>query len=145
MSTNEAGLGASLERSPITDRRGSRQRRLWSVVTHALVAAAFAEAVLAGAMLSGAGWARALHGLLAAALVVSTIGAGLFALATLRRSPNGRRFALTLLGLAATVFLQVALGVFAMRGANLLWLHVPLGAALVAFAARTVADARQLE
>jgi len=119
-------------------------RPWWSVITIALVAAVFVEAVFAGAMLSGAGWARQAHALTAGLLIASTLIAGLLAIVTLRRVPHGATFGLMLLGLAAAVFIQAAVGVFAAKGTHLLWVHVPLGVALVGLAGQAVAAARRL-
>lgn len=118
--------------------------RWWRLITIALVAAVFTEAVFAGAMLSGAGWARPAHALTAGLLVASTLVAGLVAIVTLRRAPHGAKLGLTLLALAATVFLQAAVGALSAKGANLLWVHVPLGVALVGLAGQAVAAARGL-
>ncbi len=124
---------------------GRNRRRGWRAVTALLVAAVFAEAVLAGAILSGVGWARAAHGATAGLLIVSTAIAGLVALVTLRRVPHGARLGLTLLSLAVALLLQAVIGALTAKGgANLLWVHVPLGVALVGFAAQAVADARRL-
>jgi CHASE2 domain-containing sensor protein len=119
-------------------------RRWWGAVAALLVAGIFIQAVLAGAMLSGVGWARPAHALAAAVLTASTIAAGLVAVVVLRRTPHGPKLALTLLGLAAAVFLQAAVGRLSAHGANLLWLHVPLGVALVGFAAQAAAAVRRL-
>ena len=118
--------------------------RWWRLITIALVAAVFAEAVFAGAMLSGAVWARQAHALTAGLLTASTLVAGLVAIVTLRRVPHGATFGLMLVGLAAAIFLQAAVGVFAAKGANLLWVHVPLGVALVGLAGQAVAATRRL-
>jgi len=48
------------------------------------------------------------------------------------------------LSLALVLFLQAAVGALSAKGANLLWVHVPLGAALFGLAALAVADARRL-
>ncbi|MEX2250308.1 MAG: hypothetical protein WD671_11805, partial [Parvibaculum sp.] len=101
-------------------------------------------AVFAGAMLSGYGWARTAHLANAGLLIASTIAAGLVAVVTLRRIPHGPRLGLILLLLAAVVFLQTAIGKSAANGTNLMWVHVPLGVALVGFAAQAVAGARRL-
>ena len=119
-------------------------RRWWTVITAALAAAIFIEAVFAGAMLSGAGWAREAHAAGAAILIVSTVGAGLASLATLRRVPQGLKLGLILLSLGLVVFLQAAVGAMTAKGANLLWVHVPLGVALVGFAGQAMAGARRL-
>jgi len=127
---------------PIEPRRNLR--RWWGVITIGLLAAVFIEAVFAGAMLSGAAWARPAHAATALALIASTTTAGFVALAALRRIPHGRGLGLTLLGLAAALLLQAALGRAAAHGANVLWLHVPLGVVLVGLAAQAAASARRL-
>ena len=119
-------------------------RRWWSAITIMIAAAVFIEAVFAGAILSGAGWARTAHAATALVLIVSTTTAGLVSLVTLRRIPRGLSLSLTLLSLAAVVFVQAALGRSTAHGANLLWLHVPLGVALVGFAAQAAVVARRL-
>ena len=119
-------------------------QRWWTVITTLLVAAIFAESVFAGAMLSGAAWGRTAHRASAFVLNASTLLAGLVAVVTLRRIPHGTKLAWTLLALAAVLFLQTAVGRSSARGAQLLWIHVPLGVALVGFAARAAAGARRL-
>ena len=122
----------------------SNLRQWWSAVTIALAVAVFVEAVFAGAMLSGIEWARAAHRATAAILIASTLAAGLVCIVTLRRVPHGLTLALTLLSLALILFLQAALGALSAKGANLLWVHVPLGVALFGFAALATAGARRL-
>lgn len=123
---------------------GANPQHVWRVVTIVLVLAIFAQAVFAGAMLSGFDWARAAHAANAVVVMGATIGAGLVAIMTLRRRRNGLRLGLLLLGLAAVVFMQFALGRMAAKGANLMWAHVPLGVALVGLAGQAVAGARRL-
>jgi len=123
---------------------GAKPQHVWRVVTVVLVLAIFAQAVFAGAMLSGLEWAHAAHAANAVVVTGATIGAGLVAIITLRRKRNGLRLGLLLLGLAAVVFLQFALGRMAAKGANLMWAHVPLGVALVGLAGQAVAGARRL-
>lgn len=127
-----------------TGEPGRNLRRGWGAVTILIVAAVFVEAVFAGAMLSGAGWAHAAHRAGALALVASTLIAGLAGLITLRRTPHGVGLGLTLLALGATLFVQMALGAASTHGANLLWLHVPLGVALLGFAGLAALAARRL-
>jgi hypothetical protein len=119
-------------------------RQWWSIITTLLVTVIFSETVFAGAMLSGEGWARAAHAVNAIILIASTTTAGLVSVVTLRRIPHGTKLGLTLLSLAAVVFLQIALGKLSAEGANLLWVHVPLGAALIGFAMLAAANARRL-
>jgi hypothetical protein len=95
-------------------------------------------------MLSGVDWARAAHSATAVALIASTLAAGLVSLVTLRRVPYGPRLAFTLLLLAVVVSLQTAVGKSSVAGANLMWVHIPLGVALVGFATQAVAGARRL-
>jgi hypothetical protein len=122
----------------------SSLRRWWSVTTILLVTAIFIETVFAGAMLSGEGWARTAHAVNAVILIASTTTAGLVSVVTLRRIRHGTGFGLTLLSLAAVIFLQIAVGKLSAEGASLLWVHVPLGAALVGFAVLAAACARRL-
>ena len=118
--------------------------RSWRFVTTLLATGFFAEAALAGAMLSGVAWAQRAHRATAGILIAFTLLAGLVALLALRRVPHGVRLGLILLALAVASVLQAALGVMIGKGANLAWVHVPLGVALVAVAAQTVAAARRL-
>jgi hypothetical protein len=114
------------------------------VITGLLVAAIFGQAVLAGLMLSGVEWARTAHSIGAVALIASTLAVGLAAVATLRRVSHGLKFGFTLLLLAVALLLQTAVGKSLAGGANLMWLHVPLGVALVGFATQAAAAARKL-
>ncbi len=116
----------------------------WRVITIALVAGFFLEAVFAGAMLSGAGWTHRAHALTAALLIAGAATAGLVSVISLRRLPHGTRLGLTLLSLAALAVLQAVLGALSAKGANLTWLHVPLGVALVGLAGQAVAGARKV-
>ncbi|MDP3739388.1 MAG: hypothetical protein Q8R02_18510 [Hyphomonadaceae bacterium] len=124
--------------------RSATLRQWWSVTTTLIAVAILIEAVFAGAMLSGVEWARAAHAANAVILLASTSAASLVAIVTLRRIPHGTKLGLTLLSLAAVVFLQTAAGKLSAEGANLMWAHVPLGAALVGFAGLAAARARRL-
>lgn len=121
-----------------------RLRQWCSIVTILLTAAIFLEAVFAGAMLSGVEWARAAHSMHAVSVIALTAVAGLVSIITLRRVLNGTKLGLTLLSLAAVVALQIAAGRLSAEGANLLWVHVPLGAALVGVAVLAISFARGL-
>jgi hypothetical protein len=94
--------------------------------------------------LSGVEWARTAHRANAALLIASTLVAGIVCVLTLRRVAHGWTLGLTLLSLALVLFLQAAVGALSAKGANLLWLHVPLGVALFGFTALAVAGARKL-
>lgn len=133
---------ASVHVDPSTE--SSRQRQLWTAVAALLVVAVFAQAVFAGLMLSGVEWGRTAHSIGAVLLIAATLAAGLVALATLRRTRHGPTLGFTLLLLAAAISLQTAVGKSVVEGANLMWLHVPLGVALVGLAAQAVGAARRL-
>jgi hypothetical protein len=120
------------------------RRQWWSVISALLATAIFSEAVFAGVMLSGIGWGRAAHTLSAGVLVASTLAAGIAATVTLRHILNGRRLGLTLLALAGVLLVQTALGRSSSAGLSLMWLHVPLGVAIVGLAAQAVVGARNL-
>jgi hypothetical protein len=137
-SRNEAGVHAD----PSTE--AGRLRLWWAAVTALLLAAVFAQAVFAGMMLSGVAWARAAHAANAFLLIASTVAAGGFALFALRHVSHGARLGLTLLSLAALIFVQTAVGRFAAEGANLMWVHIPLGVALVGFAGQAAVAAGRL-
>jgi hypothetical protein len=119
-------------------------RPAWRIFTVSLAAAVLLEAAFAGVMLSGAGWARGAHAATAVVLVAATLAAGVTALIVLRRIAYGPKLGWSLLSLAAVMFVQGGLGALTAKGANLTWLHVPLGAALVGFAVYVAMVARRL-
>ncbi len=121
-----------------------RLRQWWSIVTTLLAVAIFMQAVFAGAMLSGFDWARMAHAANALIVFAATFIASLVSIVTLRRTRNGLRLGLTLLTLAAAVFVQFAFGRMAAKGANLMWVHVPLGVFLLFLAGQAAAGARKL-
>ena len=143
---NTANYEAAIHLDPSTDSsRPSRElRRWWRGITTLVVVAIFTQAIFAGLMLSGVDWGRRAHSVNAAVLIAATLSASVGALVTLRRIPHGPRFGLTLLALAVVIFFEAALGSLSAKGANLMWVHVPLGVALVGFAAQAAAGARRL-
>jgi hypothetical protein len=120
-------------------------RQWWSVISGLLLAVVLVEAFFAGAMLSGFAWAHPAHSVNAVLLIASASIAGLVAIVTLWRVPNGRKLGMMLLSLAVLVILQAVVGALSAKGANLLWLHVPLGVALFGLARQGVAVARTLD
>jgi len=126
----------------VSNRRNLRLR--WSGITTLLAIIIFMEAVFAGAMLSGIDWARGAHSVNALIVTAVTMGAGFGGVLTLRNTRHGLRLGLSLLSLAALMLLQIAIGVLQSRGTNLLWLHIPLGVAVVSFAVHAVTVARRL-
>ena len=141
---NAANTAVHLDPPADSSQPSRNLRQWWIIVTTLLAATFFLEAVFAGAMLSGFGWARRAHALAAASVIVSTLTAGLFCVLILRHVRHGPRLGLTLLSLAAAALLQAALGALSAKGANLTWIHVPLGVALVGLATQAVAGARRL-
>jgi hypothetical protein len=135
------GLGGG---STVPTEQSRDLRRRWSVITNLIALAVLTEAVFAGAMLSGVGWARSAHAVNAGVVVASAFIAGLICVLTLRAISSGFKLGLTLLSLAAAVFIQAALGALSAKGTNLLWIHIPLGVALFGFATRAVTGARRL-
>ncbi len=123
---------------------GRDLRGWWTAITVLLTAAFFVEAIFAGSLLSGVNWARRAHAAMAMILVASALTAGLTGLVTLRGIPHGPRLGLTLLSLAGAAFVQAALGALSAKGANLTWIHVPLGVALVILAGLAALSARRL-
>lgn len=116
----------------------------WRLICALLLVAILIEAIFAGAMLSGAEWALAAHRATAAILILSALAAGTVALITLRRVPHGLRLGLTLMALAAALIVQATAGAMSAKGANLLWVHVPLGVALFGVARLAVDSARRM-
>ena len=123
---------------------GERLRRSWVAATALLTISICAQPVLAGLLLSGAAWAREAHRATAAALIVLAVAAALAGLIALRRTAEGRRLILALLWLSAGVVFQAAAGALSAKGLNLLWLHLPLGVALVGQSLHATALARRL-
>jgi len=122
-----------------------RAARGWSVVTGLIFAGVFMQSVFAGFLLSGDGWGRSAHSLTATLLIAGTLIASIVAAITLRRSSErGGRFAASLFALAIVLVIQTAVGHRSADGENLLWLHVPLGVALVVLTILPVRMAWQL-
>jgi hypothetical protein len=133
------------EASEIELPTGRRIGRGWVVLTTVALWVIFLQAVTAGRIFSGDDWARTAHRTIAGVLVLVTLGAGLAALAVLRERTGGRRMAMALVALAVCLLVQHRLGTAAADGEDTLWLHVPFGVAIMAFAARANVLARRLE
>jgi hypothetical protein len=131
----------ALQRSEARRERGSENAamtpasaRAWAVLTRLLVVAVFSQSIFAGVLLSGESWGRTAHGFTALALVAVTLMAGIAAALTVRRvGRDGRTLTILLLALGVILFAQMVIGRLSAEGENLLWLHVPLGVALVGF------------
>lgn len=126
------------------ERHGPGTAGVWIAFTRLLTLAVFAQTIFAGLLLSGEVWGRAAHRATALGLVAAALLGGIVALATLRHVAGGRRLAVALLGLALVLAMQMTVGLLAAGGERLLWLHVPLGVALVGFTLETAGVARQL-
>jgi hypothetical protein len=123
---------------------GRAPARTWRVFTTALTSAVFLQAVTAGRILTGDEWARDVHRIAAGMLLVAAVAGGLVALVRLRDRAGGRRFGLLLVAMGAGLLVQHGLGTAAADGEDTLWLHVPLGVALVALMVRVDMLARRL-
>jgi hypothetical protein len=138
MSTDRYDAALPLRDSTVVGDQSRSSRRWWHVITSLIAFAVLTEAVFAGAMFTGIGWARTAHAVNAGLLLASAFIGGLVALFTLRRVPHGLKLGWLLLSLAGMVVVQAALGALSAKGANLLWAHVPLGVALFGLATRAV-------
>jgi hypothetical protein len=122
-----------------TNEGTSAPARAWVVCTTVLTWAVFLQAVTAGRILTGDEWARDLHRTAAGLLFLVAVGSGVVALVRLRDRARGRRFGLMLVAIGVGLFVQHGLGTAAADGEDTLWIHVPLGVALVGL----LAQARQ--
>jgi hypothetical protein len=120
---------------PTTDERGGASpagiARRWTVFTRSLVFLVFSQSLFAGVLLSGESWGRTAHASIALGLVAGTALGSIVAIVTFRRMGGGRRLAGMLAALSLLLFFQMIVGRLSAEGENLLWLHVPLGVALV--------------
>jgi hypothetical protein len=105
--------------------------RAWAVFATVLLWAVFLQAVTAGRILSGDDWARDVHRAAAGLLVLAATAGGVVALVRLRDRAGGRRFGLLLVVIGVCLLVQHGLGTAAADGEDTLWIHVPLGVALV--------------
>jgi hypothetical protein len=108
---------------------------MWAVV---------AQATTAGRLLTGDEWARDLHRGGAGVLVGVTIAGGATALIRLRDRRGGRRYGLTLLGAGIAMYVEFQLGTAAADGKDTIWLHLPVGVALVVLLAHAMQLARRV-
>jgi hypothetical protein len=111
------------------------QARGWVGFTRLLTLGVFSQAVLAGIFLSGPSWARTVHGFLGPAVIFASLIAAVVATTTRKRWSSGNRLAI-LLALLTTVLVVQNLAGELSSGGSLLWLHVPLGVAVVGLAAQ---------
>jgi hypothetical protein len=125
-----------------TDRRIGRG---WVAFTTVAMWAIFLQSVTAGRILSGDDWARTAHRTTAGLSFLVTLAAGFAALAVLRERTGGRRLGVVLVALAVCLLVQHGLGTAAADGEDTLWLHIPFGVAIIAFAAQANMLARRLE
>jgi hypothetical protein len=116
----------------------------WVVFTRLLVIVVYVQSIFAGVLLSGYAWGRTAHRATAMSLVAGTLLAGVLAIVMLHGIPGGRRFAGLLLALGVGLAIQMTIGLKAADGERILWIHVPLGVALVGMTAGLVAVAQRL-
>jgi hypothetical protein len=129
---------------PVATPVGRAPARAWMVFTAVLTWAVFLQAVTAGRILTGDEWARDAHRIAAGLLFVVAVVGGLVALVRLRDCAGGRRFGLLLVVMGVALFVQHGLGTAAADGEDTLWIHVPLGVALVGLMMRVDMLARRL-
>lgn len=141
--TAQVANGTPTGEAPTDPPTGTPSWRAWSAFTYALLWAIFLQSVLAGALLSGESWSRPYHHVAGQVLGLATLVAAITAAVRLRRVPNGRRMTLMLFGLFVTFAVQVNTGILAADGENVMWIHVPLGTALLALAAQPMFLARR--
>jgi hypothetical protein len=118
--------------------------RAWTAFTMVLTWAVFLQAVTAGRIVTGDDWARDMHRMAAGLLFVAALVGGLVALVRLRDRAGGRRFGLLFVAMGVGLFVQHGLGTAAADGEDTLWIHIPLGVALVALMVRLDMFARRL-
>jgi hypothetical protein len=118
--------------------------RTWTVFTAVLTWAVFLQAVTAGRVLTGDEWARDVHRIAAGLLLIVAVVGGLVALVRLRDRAGGRRFGWLLVAMGVGLFVQHSLGSAAADGDDTLWIHVPLGVALLALMVRVDMVARRV-
>ena len=118
--------------------------RAWAMFTTVLTWAVFLQAVTAGRILTGDEWARDVHRTAAGLLFLMAVGGGVVALVRLRDHARGQRFGLMLVAIGVGLFVQHGLGTAAANGEDTLWIHVPLGVALVGLLAQASQLARRV-
>lgn len=129
---------------PVAPPAGRAPARTWSVFTTVLTWAVFLQAVTAGRILAGDDWARDAHRIAAGLLFIAALAGGLVALVRLRDRAGGRRLGWLLVAMGAALAVQHRLGTAAADGGDTLWIHVPLGVALLALMIRVDMVARRL-
>jgi hypothetical protein len=118
--------------------------RAWAMFTTVLTWAVFLQAVTAGRILTGDEWARDVHRTAAGLLFLVAVGGGVVALVRLRDRARGRQFGLVLVAIGVGLFAEHGLGTAAADGEDTLWIHVPLGVALVGLLAQATHVARRV-
>jgi hypothetical protein len=129
---------------PIAPPAGRAPARTWTVFTAVLTWAVFLQAVTAGRVLTGDEWARDVHRIAAGLLLIVAVVGGLVALVRLRDRAGGRRFGWLLVAMGVGLLVQHSLGTAAADGDDTLWIHVPLGVALLALMVRVDMVARRV-
>jgi hypothetical protein len=118
--------------------------RVWLAIGGLVFAAVLAQPFFAGLMVRGHDWAETAHEQTGFGLVAATVVATAVATATLRRRAQGRAVIAPLLAFAVLLVVQTALCESAADGRDVLWLHFPLGVALVGAAMRLPGATRAL-
>ena len=114
------------------------------VFTTVLTWAVLLQAVTAGRILAGDDWAHDVHRIAAGLLFIAALAGGLVALVRLRDRAGGRRLGWLLVVMGVGLAVQHRLGTAAADGEDTLWIHVPLGVALLGLMVRIDVHARRL-
>ena len=124
--------------APAEAAAGRATTRAWIAFSTILTLVVFFQAVTAGRILAGDEWARDVHHTVASLLILATVGGGIVALVRVRGRTGGRRFGLMLVAIGVMLFVHHRLGTAATDGDNTLWIHVPLGVALLGLVVETM-------
>jgi hypothetical protein len=129
---------------PVAPPAGRAPARTWMVFTTVLTWAVLLQAVTAGRILAGDDWAHDVHRIAAGLLFIAALAGGLVALVRLRDRAGGRRLGWLLVVMGVGLAVQHRLGTTAADGEDTLWIHVPLGVALLGLMVRIDVRARRL-
>ena len=125
--------------------RPTRSSRIATLFSTALMWSVVLQAVAAGRVLEGDDWARNLHRGFGGILLLTAVTGGVVSLVRLGNRAVGRRFGLMLIVIGIATYVEFHLGSAAADGEDTLWLHVPLGVALVALLAHATHLARRID
>lgn len=124
-----------------TERRTDGPFSPWLIVARLIGLMTLAQAFFAGALLSGYTEGCDAHRANAMALAILALGFLVASIATLRKTPAGRRLVFASAQFFAGIMVVAVIGMLSAEGHRLLWLHVPAGVMMMGGAARLQAAA----